>query len=115
MEALYQYLVHDLFRRLLSGDKIVMNRIAEFRGEVKLRDGDLIFTLPELFSFALLIFAHDRPTADKIDPNDYLEFRQALYDHPTNTMLKHYGGIVEVEFVHENQLLTVYRLTRIEQ
>jgi hypothetical protein len=115
MEALYQYLIHDLFRRLLSGDDDVVNRISASPNKITLRGGDLIFTLSGLFDFALKNFARDRPNADKIDSNDYLGFRKTLYAHPTNTLLEHYGGIVEVESVNENQMLTVYRLRRIEQ
>ncbi len=113
MEMLYQYLVHDLFRRLLSGDNAVMEKVLRFDCPVSLRDSDLLFTLPSLFKFALTNFEQDRPAADKINPDDYTRFRTALYDHPTNTVLEHYGGIVEIETVNENQMLTVYRLTRI--
>jgi hypothetical protein len=115
MEALYQYLIHDLFRRLLSSDDEVANRIAASSNKVTLRDGNLIFTLSGLFDFALKNFAQDRPNADKIDSNDYVGFRKTLYAHPTNTLLEHYGGIVEVETVNENQMQTVYRLKRIER
>ena len=113
MEALYQYLVHDLFRRLLSGDDAVAAKVLRFEGPVSLRDGDLLFTLPDLFKFALENFKRDRPDAEKISPDDYIRFRKTLYDHPTNTLLKHYGGIVEIETVNDNQMLTIYRLTRI--
>ena len=113
MEALYQYLVHELFRRLLSGDETVAEKVKQFDGPVSLRDGDLLFTLPGLFKFALTNFERDRLNAEKINPDDYIRFRKSLYGHPTNTMLKHYGGIVEVETANQNQTLTVYRLTRI--
>lgn len=114
MEALYQYLVHDLFRHVLSGDNTAVEKIRRFEGSVSLRDGDLLFTSPDLFKFALENFERDRPSAETISPDDYIRFRKMLYDHPTNTLLKHYGGIVEIETANENQKLTVYRLRRIE-
>jgi hypothetical protein len=114
MEALYQYLVHDLFRRLLSGDDSATAKVLQAKGLVSLRDGDFLFTLPNLFKFALENFEQDRPSADTINPDDYIRFRKTLYDHPTNTLLKHYGGSVEIETANENQKFTVYRLRRIE-
>jgi hypothetical protein len=113
MEALYQYLVHDLFRCFLSGDECVKTKVLQFNSPVSLRDGDLLFTLPGLFKFALENFDRDRPGGETINPDDYIRFRKTLYAHPTNTLLKHYGGIVEIETANQNQKLTVYRLTRI--
>jgi hypothetical protein len=113
MEALYQYLVHDLFRRFLNGDHAVMKKVLHLDGPVSLRDGDLLFTLPGLFKFTLENFEQDRPTADKVSADEYLRFRRSLYAHPTNTLLQHYGGIVEIETANENQMLTVYCLRRI--
>jgi hypothetical protein len=114
VEALYQYLVHELFRRFLSGDESVKTRFSQFNSSVSLRDGDLLFTLPGLFKFARENFERDRPDSDTIDADDYIRFRKTLYDHPTNTLLKHYGGMVEIETANENQKLTVYRLRRID-
>jgi hypothetical protein len=113
METLYQYLIHDLFRRFLSSDNAIAEKVAQFTGSVSLQDKDLLFTLPGLFTFAATNFAADRPDAHKISLDDFLRFRKTLYDNPTNSLLKHYGGMVDIETVSEDQMLTVYRLKRV--
>lgn len=109
MQALYDFTVDTLFAGFLGDDPAVCSRIAAQVPEGALHNG-WRFTLPQLFSWALVLYenAGHKPETDW--RGRYIEFRKLLYSHSTNTVLKQHGGAVEIFAAHKDHAQTVYVL-----
>jgi hypothetical protein len=113
MEQVYKFVVREVLCAVLRGDTQIIEQLREFGGDVCFRDGDLHFTLPALFNFALQhckASAHSGTASWEVG---YKAFRRLLYRNPTNAMLKKCGGAVEIENTHDDHARSVYKLVRI--
>ena len=113
VERLYQCLMAEVFPGALRNDTALIETINAFDGGVDFREGELHFTLPALFDF-LIAQNPDWPMQNKIERRlDYLRFRKAIYNNPTNETLGKQGAAVEIARLMEDHDHTVYRLVRI--
>ncbi len=114
MQKLYGYLLDEIFRGVIEQNQEVIKRIESFDGAVFFCDGDLLFTLPELFKFVSRQYAEQGGNDSQLANADYHAFRGMLYKQPTNETLKQFGAIVRVDSPNKNYALTVYRLTHLD-
>lgn len=110
MQALLDHLTHEIFARAFAGDRDVIEAIERFDGELRCVDGDLLFTLPDLFRFVLIDIERrgPLPTADR----DYRAFLRALYRSDMNATLRRVSAVVIVDRADKDHALRRYRLTR---
>lgn len=113
MEKMYRYLLDEIFRGVIERNHEVIKRIAAFDGDVFFRDGDLLFTLPELFKMVSSQCAEESDHDNQITKSDYQAFRNMMYQQPTNETLKKFGAIVKIETPNKNHGRTLYRLTNL--
>ncbi|MGI9304236.1 MAG: hypothetical protein ACR2RB_16255 [Gammaproteobacteria bacterium] len=99
-----------MFYAFLQQDPQLLREIENFGSDVEVRDGALVFTIPALFEFACRSL--ERCTGETVasDRDSYLHFRKSLYDNPTNSMLRKWGGFVEVASVNTDHDLSKYKL-----
>jgi hypothetical protein len=105
MSKLYDCVLQQIFKGFLTSNEQLLQQLTNTSDQVLIANGCLVFTLPNLYSFAQAWCGAAETS--------YVEFRKELYTQPTNTWLRQWGGVVEIEKpsdVHEN---TVYKLARI--
>lgn len=110
-QLLHDHLLHRVFARVIGGDAEMAEQIRRFDGAVYFDGSDLLFTLPDLYSFVLSDFGRCEQTASRAGQIDYKTFRRMLYTRDTNTLLRQYGAVVVIAQAHDDHTLSVYRLT----
>jgi hypothetical protein len=110
VQALLDHLAHDIFARAFAGDRDVIEAIGRFDGELRCVDGDLLFTLPDLFRFVLIDIERRGPLPSA--ERDYRAFLRALYRSDMNATLRRIGAVVIVDRGDKHHALRRYRLTR---
>ena len=112
LQQLREHLIYEVFASAVTREPEFVAAIQRFGGEVHFVDGDLLFTLPELFRFLLADFEHSG--RGLLDPTkcDYKAFRRLLYQGRVNTELRGLGAVVVVEHANDDHALSIYRLTR---
>jgi hypothetical protein len=112
LQQLRQHLIHAILARALERDAEIANAVERFEGEVRFVDGELVFTLPHLYRFAL---HHLESSGHAVNPIrcDYPAFRRMLYQSAVNTELRDFGARVVVERADDDHALSLYRLTRV--
>ena len=109
MQALYNFTVDTLFAGFLRNDSVVKPQIVALVPAQQL-DSDWHFTLPQLFSWSLVLYENAGYRSGPDWRDRYVEFRKLLYSNPTNTMLKQHGGAVDIFAAHEDHAQTIYVL-----
>ena len=107
---LYQHLLEKVFGGFIRMEPKLLQSIETFNGEVFINRKNLIFTLPALFEFSCASF--EKLTDYKIPDsrNNFLCFRKALYNNPTNDLLRQNGAKVELEKNHSDINKSQYKL-----
>ncbi|MFO1349270.1 MAG: hypothetical protein U1F68_00755 [Gammaproteobacteria bacterium] len=113
MDALYHFVIHDIFRPALRGDPDLVQAILESAGEIYFKENDLLFTLPALFDFVMPRWQESSGACVPLDEGDYKAFRRMFYRNPTNTALREIGGIVVIARAEKDHERSLYRLTRL--
>ena len=114
MDALLDHLLNHVFVPCLAGNPRIVESIGRFDGSLRFDRADLLFTLPDLYRFAVANFQCSTAShAQSALPGpDYKSFRRALYHGNMNTTLQALGAVVVVERADSDHALSVYRLTR---
>jgi hypothetical protein len=113
LQPLHSHLIHEVFARAVRGDPGLVKAVTDFAGEVRFINGDLVFSLPQLFQFLLIDL--ERSGHGRIEPSDteYQGFHRMLYQSQINTELRRLGAIVVVDHADDDHALSLYRLTRL--
>lgn len=113
LQQLYSHLIHEVFARVVTGDPGLVKALSDFAGDVRLIEGDLIFSLPQLFQFLLIDLERTGHGHVESSDTDYQAFHRMLYHSHTNTELRRLRAIVVVEHADDDHALSLYRLTRL--
>ena len=112
-QRLHRHLVHQVFARASARDPELVRAVEHFDGGVSFVGDDLVFTLPQLYRFALHHFQVSGAGPDTTAQCDYASFRRLLYRSATNTELRGIGAVVVVECADDDHARSLYRLTRL--
>jgi hypothetical protein len=112
-QQLRQHLIRAIFERALERDAKLVGAVGRFEGDVRFVDGELVFTLPHLYRFALQDFEASGHAGVDASQCDYVAFRRMLYQSAVNTELRGFGARVVVERADDDHALSLYRLTRL--
>lgn len=110
LELVYSYLIEHLFPNARAEQCQLVDKAAQFDGNVRFIDGELVFSLPDLFRFALQEIGLN--SGDSAE-DAYITFRRLIYQRPTNTKLATIGLTIVLERVSTDHDLSVYRLKRL--
>jgi hypothetical protein len=113
LQQLHLHLIHEVFARAVAGDPGLVKAVSDFAGEVRFIEGDLIFSLPQLFQFLLIDLERRGHGSIESSDTDYQAFHRMLYHSQINTELRRLGAIVVVEHADHDHALSLYRLTRL--
>ena len=113
MKELYHFVLDNIFNKFIEDDSEFVKVIDNYSGDVHIASDTLIFTLPALFKLACVLYQKHTDVEIVAEDTDYLSFRKALYNNPTNTILKERKGIVEVELSNDDHNLSTYKLSRL--
>lgn len=113
LQPLHSHLIHEVFARAVRGDPGLVKAVSDFGGQVRFINGDLIFSLPQLFRFLLIDFERTGHGRMESSDADYQAFHRMLYHSHINTELGRMGAIVVVEHADDDHALSLYRLTRL--
>lgn len=103
---LYDYVIEHVLCAVMNGDALVTRDIQRFGRSLCFVEGRLLFTLPDLFEFAVARCAREQGAGAP----DYKSFRRMLYSKLTNAVLRQRGCVVEVAQSNAQHALSVYRL-----
>lgn len=113
LEQLRQHLVQVVFARAVARDPELVAAVESFDGDVHFDGSDLMFTLPDVYRFALThLDASGRGPLDAARC-DYKAFRRMLYQSALNAELRRLGAVVIIERANHDNALSLYRLTRL--
>jgi hypothetical protein len=113
LQQLHLHLIHEVFARAVAGDPGLVKAVSDFAGEVRFIEGDLIFSLPQLFQFLLIDLERTGHGRIESSDTDYQAFHQMLYHSRINTELRRLGAIIVVDHIDDVHALSLYRLTRL--
>jgi len=116
MEKIYRRMLEDILPTVAAGDAGMQALVRQFGEGLQLTNDRLTFTLPALFSFTV---ARHNQTADDKDrvtdsTENYIRFRELLFQRPPNVTLAPFGLQVGIELADLDPDLIVYTLSRLD-
>lgn len=110
MSRLYDFLVDEIFIAFLQQSPPLLKAVEGFKGDLRITNSHLVFTLPALFEFTSHQFDKTHQQQIARNRSDYVAFRKQLYSNPTNTRLQQYGGTVVVDVSKSSLDHSTYKL-----
>ncbi len=115
MSQLYDCVLQQIFKGFLTSNEQLLQQLANSAAQIFIANECLVFTLPNLYGFAQAWCATAEMNSAETSSAEtkYVEFRKELYSLPTNTRLREWGGVVEIEKASDVHEETLYKLVRI--
>ncbi|HEB92696.1 MAG TPA: hypothetical protein ENI94_04355 [Gammaproteobacteria bacterium] len=115
MEKIYRLMLEEILPGVATGNAGMQALIRQFGEGLQLNGGHLTFTLPALFSCT--VAHHNQAADDKNQFTDnrenYIRFRELLFQYSPNVTLAPFGLQVGIELADLDPDLIVYTLQRL--